>query len=167
MSRLYKISKRYIKYRNLKHNFILNVLARRFIRDGKYLRAKKLLVETFEIIKSKEPYNVYLIFLIALYNISLRISFVAEFNPDSKKLSKKKKLLTKFDSLLFGLKLLLENYKKNKGRSLCVKLSNEIISSFYKKSFSYKKKLEFERDIIKSTAKKVDRKRQVKFSVIN
>lgn len=166
MSRLYKIDKKYTKYKSIPHNFILSVLARKFLRDGVYNRSKQLINETFEIIKSKENYNAYLIFLIALYNISPRISFINKINPDTKKIVKIKKLLTKHNSFVQGLNLLVENYKKNKGRSFSSKLANEIILSFYKKSFSYHKKMEIERDIMKNTAKMFDKKRRIKFSII-
>jgi ribosomal protein S7 len=166
MSRLYKINKKYNKYKSLLQGFVLAVLTRKFIRNGGYFRAKRLIIKTFEIIKLKEPYNVYLIFLIALYNISPRIKFTTEINPVTKKLKKKKKLLTKFDSFLQGINMLVENYAKNKGKSICSKLANEIIFSFYKKSFSYNKKMELEREIVKSTAKMFDNKKRIKFFVI-
>lgn len=167
MSRLYKIDRKYNKYKSISHGFILSVLARKFLRDGVYTLSKQLIVKTFEIIKTKESYNAYLVFLIALYNISPRISFINKINPDTKKIVKVKKLLTQHDSFLQGLNMLVKNYKKNKGRSICTKLANEIILSFYKKSFSYNKKIEIEREIMKNTAKMFDKKKRIKFSIIN
>lgn len=166
MSRLYKISRKYSRYRNIRHNFILSILSRKFLRDGKYSRAKQLIVKALEIVKLRESSNSYLVFLIALYNISPRISFREEVESNSKKIKKKKKLLTKFDSLMFGINLLVRNYKKNKGKTSAEKLANEIIMSFYKKSLSYIKKLEIERTIVKSTAQKLDKRKKVKFAVI-
>jgi ribosomal protein S7 len=165
MSRLYKINKKYSKYKTVSHKFILSILARKFLRDGEYTRAKQLVVKTFEIIQTKEPYNAYLIFLIALYNISPRIRFINKVNPVTKKVKKIKKLLTKFDSFLQGLNMIVENCRKNKGRSFCSKLASEIILSFYKKSFSYNKKMEIEREIIKNS-KVFDNKKRIKFSII-
>lgn len=166
MSRLYKISNKYKNFLDIPSKFILAVLTKKFLREGNYLRAKNLVIKTFNIIKTKEPYNPYLIFLIALYNISPRITIISEINPLSKQIIYKKKILTKMDSIVQGIKLLVKSYIKNKGRDFSTKLANEIILSFYKKSLSYNKKMNIEREIIKKTAKVFSRRKKIKFFTI-
>lgn len=163
MSRLYKINKQYIKFKKRSDNFILNIFLRKFIKEGFYFKAHKIIQKTFNIIRQKEKKNSYLVFLIALYNISPKIKVIIEKNSLNKKVTYKKQVIPSFFSLLWGINILLSSYKKNKGFSIELKLSNEIIQSFYKKSNSVSKKYEIEKNNIKKTIQDFTQKKKLKF----
>lgn len=166
MSRLNIINEKYKKYSLFDYNFILIRLLRKLIKNGKENDAKRIIIDAFNFISKKEKKNSYLIFLIALYNISPRAKLIKEWDEENKKIVYRKQLVSKIDSALWGLDLLLKTYKKNKGESIHTKLANEIILSFYKRSFATKRKQEIERELIKKTAKSFAQKKKLKFFVV-
>lgn len=166
MSRLNKINEKYKQYSLFDYNFILIKLLRKLTKNGNRHNAKKIIINTFNFISKKEKKNSYLIFLIALYNISPRAVLVKEWDEENKKIIYKKRLISKIESALRGIDLLIKLYKKNKGESIYIKLANEIILSFYKRSYSTKRKQEIEREIIKKTAKNFAQKKKLKFVIV-
>lgn len=166
MSRLNVINEKYKKYSTFDYNFILIKLMRKLIKNGNKYNAKKLIIDTFNFISRKEKKNSYLVFLVALYNISPRAILIKKWDEENRKIVYRKRLISKIESALWGLDLLLKSYKKNKGESIYVKLANEIILSFYKRSTSIKRKQEIEREIIKKTAKSFAHKKKLKFFVL-
>lgn len=166
MSRLNIINEKYKKYSLFDYNFILIRLLRKLIKNGKENDAKRIIIDAFNFISKKEKKNSYLIFLIALYNISPRAKLIKEWDEENKKIVYRKQLVSKIESALWGLDLLLKTYKKNKGESIHTKLANEIILSFYKRSFATKRKQEIERELIKKTAKSFAQKKKLKFFVV-
>lgn len=166
MSRLNKISENYKHYSLFDYNFILMKLLRKLIKKGNIYNAKKIIINAFNFISKKEKKNSYLIFLIALYNISPRAVLIKEWDEENKKIIYKKRLISKIESALWGIDLLIKSYRKNKGESIYIKLANEIILSFYKRSNSIKRKQEIEREIIKKTAKSFAQKKKLKFVII-
>lgn len=161
MSRLYKINRKYLIFRKYDDNFILNIFLKKFIKDGNYFKAKNILIKMLNFIKEKEKKNSYLIFLLAIYNVSPRIHIVTRLNPKNNKIIYKKELLPFIKSIRLGMNLILSNYKKNKGDSTYTKLATEIIQSFYKRSFSVKRKYEIEKLILKKTANDFGRKNKL------
>lgn len=166
MSRLNIINEKYKKYSLFNYNFILIRLLRKLIKNGKENDAKRIIIDAFNFISKKEKKNSYLIFLIALYNISPRAKLIKEWDEENKKIVYRKQLVSKIESALWGLDLLLKTYKKNKGESIHTKLANEIILSFYKRSLATKRKQEIERELIKKTAKSFAQKKKLKFFVV-
>lgn len=166
MSRLNRINERYKQYSLFDYNFVLIKLLRKLVKDGNINNAKRIIINAFNFISKKEKKNSYLVFLIALYNISPRAVLIKEWDEENKKIVYKKRLISKIESAIWGIDILIKLYKKNKGESLYMKLANEIILSFYKRSYSTKRKQEIEREIIKKTAKNFARKKKLKFVII-
>src|SRR3546814_3254467 len=70
MSRLYKINCKYLTFRKYEDNFIINIFLKKFIKEGNYFKAKNILINTLNFIKDKEKKNSYLIYILAIYNVT-------------------------------------------------------------------------------------------------
>src|SRR5690606_9137908 len=103
MSRLNIINEKYKKYSLFDYNFILIRLLRKLIKNGKENDAKRIIIDAFNFISKKEKKNSYLIFLIALYNISPRAKLIKEWDEENKKIVYRKQLVSKIESALWGL----------------------------------------------------------------
>lgn len=165
MSRLYKMKKRFLNFKKEEDSFILNIFLKKLIKDGNYYKAKKLLIETLNIIREKEKKNSYLVFLLAVYNAAPKIKSVKRLNQKTNKIIFKKEVLPKIVSILWGINLILFYYNKNKGNSSSIRLANEIVQSFYKRSNSVKRRFELEKSVLKKTANDFGRKKQLYFNL--
>jgi len=159
------MNKRFLIFKREENNFILDIFLRKLIKDGNYSRAKKLLIDTLNIIKEREKKNSYLIFLLAIYNASPKIKSVKRLNPKNNKIVVKKEILPKVSSIFWGINLILFYYNKNKGNTSSIRLANEIIQSFYKRSNSVKRRFELEKSVLKKTANDFGRKKQFYFDL--
>jgi len=167
--------KRYLKFSNNNNNFILNFFANVIMRNGKKLKAIKVIKEIFVLLRKKTNSNPLNVFVIATYNCSPRIKtikrkessditdFVNIFSIFELAKIKTNKInyidyykdkyfneiepLFLKDSLSLGLRFLINNSKKQKGLKFSERVANEIVDAFNYKGSSIKNKYDFEKNV--------------------
>ena len=138
MSRKIYIKKRSIK-KDFKYNKLLvSMLINNLLKKGKKSVAENIIYQAFILVESKINKNPILVFEKCIRNISPRVKLEATYL--NKSTFQVPKILNIYFSTRLAIKWLIESSEKRSGKTMCIKLSNEILDSFKGIGSSIKKK---------------------------
>ena len=138
MSRKIYIKKRSIK-KDFKYNKLLvSMLINNLLKKGKKSVAENIIYQAFILVESKINKNPILVFEKCIRNISPRVKLEATYL--NKSTFQVPKILNIYYSTRLAIKWLIESSEKRSGKTMCIKLSNEILDSFKGIGSSIKKK---------------------------
>mgnify|MGYP003706067701 CR=1 FL=1 len=138
MSRKIYIKKRLIK-KDFKYNKLLvSMLINNLLKKGKKSVAENIIYQSFILVESKINKNPILVFEKCIRNISPRVKLEATYL--NKSTFQVPKILNIYYSTRLAIKWLIESSKKRSGKTMCIKLSNEILDSYKGIGSSIKKK---------------------------
>ena len=127
MSRRISTKKRFPR-KDLKYNSLLvSLLINRILKSGKKFLAKRILYRAFDLIELKASQNPILVFEKAIRNISPRVQLKAKRVGGAT--YQVPTLLTRYRSTNIAIKWLVECSRKRPGKSMSLKLANEIIDA--------------------------------------
>ena len=140
MSRKIIIKKHLVK-KDFKYNkLIISLLINKILNKGKKNIAENILYNSFKLIELKTKRNPILITEKAIKNISPRVRLESVYINNNK--FQVPKTLNLYYSTKLAIKWLVNSSKKRFGKSMDIKLSNEILDSFNNIGNSIKKKNE-------------------------
>ena len=138
MSRKIYIKKRLIK-KDFKYNKLLvSMLINNLLKKGKKSVAENIIYQSFILVESKINKNPILVFEKCIRNISPRVKLEATYL--NKSTFQVPKILNIYYSTRLAIKWLIESSEKRSGKTMCIKLSNEILDSYKGIGSSIKKK---------------------------
>lgn len=140
MARRISTKKRFPR-KDLKYNNLLvSLLVNRIIKSGKRLLAKRILYKAFDLVEYKVNQNPVLIFERAIRNISPRIQLKAKRMGGAT--YQVPTLLTRYRSTNIAIKWLVEFSRKRPGKSMSLRLANEIVEASKNTGSTIRKKQE-------------------------
>ena len=143
MSRKISIKRRLIK-KDFKHNkLLISMIINKILKKGKKNIAESILYKTLTLIELKTNKNPILILEKAIKNISPRVKLEATYV--NKSTFQVPKILNLYYSTRIAIKWLIESSKKRSGKSMSVKLSNEVLDSLKGVGNSIKKREQIHR----------------------
>jgi small subunit ribosomal protein S7 len=138
MSRKIYIKKRAIK-KDYKYNKLLvSMVINNLLKKGKKNIAENILYKAFMLIEFKTKKNPILILEKSIKNISPRVKLESTYL--NKSTFQVPKILNVYYSTRIAIKWLIESSKKRSGKTMSIKLSNEVLDSFKGIGSSIKKK---------------------------
>ena len=117
---------------------IVSMLTNRLLKKGKKSVAENIIYQAFILVESKINKNPILVFEKCIRNISPRVKLEATYL--NKSTFQVPKILNIYYSTRLAIKWLIESSKKRSGKTMCIKLSNEILDSYKGIGSSIKKK---------------------------
>lgn len=140
MSRRISTQKRFpekdIKYNNL----LISLLINRILKHGKKRLAQRIIYKALDFIKLRTTQDPLLIFERALRNVSPRVQVKAKRVGGAT--YQVPILLNKYKATLLAIKWIIEFSKKRTGKSISIKIANELIEAAKGTGNSIKKKEE-------------------------
>lgn len=140
MSRRISTQKRFpekdIKYNNL----LVSLLINRILKHGKKQLAQRIIYKALDFIKLRTTQDPLLLFEKALRNVSPRVQVKAKRIGGAT--YQVPVLLNKYKATLLALKWIIEFSKKRTGKSISIKIANELIEAAKGSGNSIKKKEE-------------------------
>jgi small subunit ribosomal protein S7 len=127
MSRRISIKRRVIKKDFRYNKLLISMLINKLLKKGKKNIAENILYKTLKLIELKTKKNPILILEKSIKNISPRVKLEATYL--NKSIFQVPKILNLYYSTRIAIKWLIENSKKRSGKSMSIKLSNEIFDS--------------------------------------
>ncbi len=127
MSRRISTKKRFPR-KDLKYNSLLvSLLINRILKSGKKFLAKRILYKAFDLVEYRSSQNPILTFEKAIRNISPRVQLKAKRVGGAT--YQVPTLLSRYRSTNIAIKWLVEVSRKRPGKSMSLKLANEIIDA--------------------------------------
>ncbi len=140
MSRKISTKKRFPR-KDLKYNSLLvSLLANRILKSGKKFLAKRILYRAFDLVQYRTTQSPLLVFEKAIRNISPRVQLKAKRIGGAT--YQVPTLLSRYRSTNIAIKWLVEYSRKRPGKSMALKLANEIIDASKNTGASIRKKEE-------------------------
>jgi small subunit ribosomal protein S7 len=140
MSRRISTKKRFPR-KDLKYNSLLvSLLVNRILKSGKKLLAKRILYKSFDLVEYRTSQNPILVFEKAIRNISPRVQLKAKRVGGAT--YQVPTILTRYRSTNIAIKWLVEFSRKRPGKSMSLKLANEIVEASKGTGGSIRKKEE-------------------------
>ncbi len=140
MSRRISTKKRFPR-KDLRYNSLLvSLLVNRILKSGKKFLAKRIIYKAFELVEYRTTQNPILVFEKAIRNISPRVQLKAKRVGGAT--YQVPTLLTRYRSTNIAIKWLTEISRKRPGKSMSLKLANEIIDASKGAGNSIRKKEE-------------------------
>ncbi len=140
MSRRISTKKRFPR-KDLKYNSLLvSLLINRILQSGKKLLAKRILYRAFDLVEYRTNQNPILVFEKSIRNISPRVQLKAKRIGGAT--YQVPTILTRYRSTNVAIKWLVEFSRKRPGKSMSLKLANEIVEASKGTGGSIRKKEE-------------------------
>ncbi len=140
MSRRISTKKRFPR-KDLKYNSLLvSLLINRVLKSGKKFLAKRILYRAFDLVEYRTNQNPILVFEKAIRNISPRVLLKAKRVGGST--YQVPTPLTRYRSTNIAIKWLVEFSRKRPGKSMSLKLANEIVEASKNTGSTIRKKEE-------------------------
>ena len=138
MSRRIILKRRLNKKDSKYNNFLVNILINKILKKGKKSIAEYIVYKAFELIELKINKNPIIILENAVKIISPRVRL--ESNYSNKNTYQIPKILNLYYSTNLAIKWLVESSKKRNGKTMYLKLANEILDTIKGSGNSIKKR---------------------------
>ncbi len=140
MSRRISTKKRFPRKELQEENLLLVILINRILKEGKKFLARKILEKTLALIEQKIKKNPILVLEKAVRNVSPRVQLKALIIKEHT--YQAPVLVSRFRSVNIAAKWIVEFSKKRPGKSMSLRLANEIIDAAKGVGSSVRKKEE-------------------------
>jgi small subunit ribosomal protein S7 len=140
MSRRISTKKRFPEKDSKYENFLVSLLINRILRCGKKLLSKRIVYKAFEYIQTKTNQDPIFILEKAIRNISPRIQLKAKRMGGAT--YQVPTLVSKFHSTNIAIRWIVEYSRKRTGKTMSLKLANELLEGAKGLGNSIKKKEE-------------------------
>jgi len=138
MSRKISMFKRYPKKDFKYDNFIVSLLINKILKNGKKRLARRIVYKAFQLIENRLKKKPIEIMEQAIKNVGPRVRVLLK--SSGKKMFPTPTVLNKYGSSQIAIRWLVDMSKKNSGKSMIVKLSNELLDAYKNIGNALKKK---------------------------